>query len=161
VVADWSSNPSLLGEYVWLPQQTRTEWEKKYEGFTEDTKWFLIEKEDGAKIGFVAHFPAAEKLGMEIGYVMVPDERGKGYCTEAVKIMVDYLFLSRDVTRIQAHTDVRNVNSQKILEKAGFVKEGTLRKSTFVRGEWRDNHVYSILKEEWKEPRILSRASAR
>jgi RimJ/RimL family protein N-acetyltransferase len=67
------------------------------------------------------------------------------------------LFLSKESRRIQAHTDLRNVASQKVLEKVGFKKEGTLRKNFFVRGEWRDAYVYSILREEWKEPRILTR----
>ena len=96
---------------------------------------------------------------MEIGYSLIPDERGKGYCTEAVLIMVDYLFLSRDVIRVQATTDVRNVGSQKVLEKAGFKKEGTIRKSIFIRGDWRDAYLYSILREEWKVPKILTKAT--
>ena len=95
---------------------------------------------------------------MEIGYSLVPDERRKGYCSEAVEIMVDYLFLSKDIPRIQAHTDIENVASQKVLEKAGFKKEGILRKESFFRGEWRSSCVYSILREEWKEPKILTRA---
>jgi RimJ/RimL family protein N-acetyltransferase len=52
---------------------------------------------------------------------------------------------------------VRNLASQKVLEKAGFKREGILRKSAFERGEWRDFYVYSILREEWKEPKILTR----
>ena len=90
----------------------------------------------------------------------VPSERGKGLDTEAVNIMVDYLFLSKDIIRIQAHTEHRNIASQKVLEKGGFKKEGTIRKSIFIRGEWRDAYLYSILREEWKEPRILARQSS-
>ena len=133
--------------------------EKRYDNFASDNKWFLIEKKDGAKVGYIAHFPAAEKLGVKIGYVMVPSERSKGYCTEAVKIMVDYLFLSKDIVRVQAQADVRNAGSQRVLEKAGFSQEGTLRKSSFIRGEWRDNFVYSVLREEWKEPKMLTRTT--
>jgi RimJ/RimL family protein N-acetyltransferase len=43
------------------------------------------------------------------------------------------------------------------LEKAGFRIEGTIRKSSFVRGVWTYSHLYSILREEWKEPKILTR----
>jgi RimJ/RimL family protein N-acetyltransferase len=102
--------------------------------------------------------PAGRQL--EIGYSLVPSERGKGYCTEAVNIMVDYLFLSKESRRIQAHTDLRNVASQKVLEKVGFRKEGTLRKNLFVRGEWRDAYLYSILREEWKDPKILTKTTS-
>jgi RimJ/RimL family protein N-acetyltransferase len=74
--------------------------------------------------------------------------------------MVDYLFLSRDIVRIQAHTDLRNVASQKVLEKVGFKKEGTIRKNLFVRGEWRDAYLYSILREEWKDPKTLKKTTS-
>jgi RimJ/RimL family protein N-acetyltransferase len=93
---------------------------------------------------------------LEIGHVLIPSERGKGYGTEAVNIIVDYLFLSKEIVRIQAITDVSNLTSQKVLQKSGFRKEGTIRKSTFIRGEWRDGCVYSILREEWKKPGALS-----
>jgi RimJ/RimL family protein N-acetyltransferase len=73
---------------------------------------------------------------------------------------VDYLFLSKDIRRIQAGTDVRNKASQKVLENVGFVKEGTMRKVAFNRGEWSDGYMYSILREEWKEPRVLTKKLA-
>jgi RimJ/RimL family protein N-acetyltransferase len=51
------------------------------------------------------------------------------------------------------------VASQKVLENVGFKKEGTFRKEYFVRGEWRDSCTYSILREEWQEPRVLTKIS--
>jgi RimJ/RimL family protein N-acetyltransferase len=94
---------------------------------------------------------------MEIGYGIVPSERGKGYGTEAIQLMVDYLFLSQNIFRLQARTDVRNKASQRVLEKASFRIEGTIRKSLFARGVLRDVCLYSILREEWKEPKILTK----
>ena len=153
--ADWYNNPKFFGEFVWLPQQSRMEREKWYENLPADAKFFFIQKKDGKKIGTIAHFLAGSLL--EIGYLLVPNERGKGYCSEAAMIMVDYLFRSKNIVRIQAHTDLRNVASQKVLEKVRFKKEGIVRKSDFARGEWRDNNLFSILREEWKEPKILTR----
>ena len=157
--AEWLNKPDLFGEYVPLHQMSKTEAEKMFET-PHEKKSFIIEKKDGSKIGFITHFyvlhPSAGKQ-LEIGYSLVPSERGKGYCSEAVKIMVDYLFLSKETMRIQAQTDPRNVASQKVLERVGFKKEGILRKSFFMRGELRDCYIYSILREEWKEPRILTR----
>jgi len=152
-LADWSNNREFLGRFIWFPQQSRTEWEKKYDDLTPDTRWFFIEKKDGTKIGTMFRFP--RERGLEIGYILTPNERDKGYGTEAVEIVVDYLFLSKEIVRIQAIADVLNFASQKVLEKAGFKKEGTIRKSNFIKGEWRDGCLYSILREEWKEPRIL------
>jgi RimJ/RimL family protein N-acetyltransferase len=157
--AEWVNNSQFRGEYLPLHQTSIAEIEKAPETDPFESKTFIVEKKDGSKIGYVSHYymlhPSARVL--EIGYALVPSERGKGYCSDAVMIMVDYLFLSKDVVRIQAHTNVRNASSQRVLEKAGFKREGTLRKSAFVRGEWEDFDVYSILREEWKEPKILRR----
>jgi diamine N-acetyltransferase len=155
---DLINNPDYFGEYNPLVQMSRADLEKQYEKLGPEEKRFLIEKKDGNRIGGITHFLAAGKI-LEIGYVLIPSKRGKGYGTEAAKIMADYLFLSKDIVRIQAHTDVRNVASQKVLEKAGFRKEGTIRKFMFIRGEWRDMFLYSILREEWKEPRILTKTA--
>jgi RimJ/RimL family protein N-acetyltransferase len=155
---EWVNKPEVFGEYNPLHQMSKTEAEKMFENPHEE-KSFIIEKKDGSKIGFIAHFYVLHVAGrqLEIGYSLLPNERGKGYGTEATQLMVDYLFLSKDTMRIQAQTDPRNVASHKVLEKVGFKNEGTLRKSFFMRGEWRDAYIYSILREEWKEPEILTR----
>jgi RimJ/RimL family protein N-acetyltransferase len=159
---EWANKPEVFGEYNPLHQMSKTEAEKMLEN-PSDFKVFIVEKKDGSKIGFIAHFNVLH-LGtgtkqLEIGYSLVPSERGKGYCSEAVKIMVDYLFLSREVMRIQAQTDQRNMASQKVLEKAGFKKEGLLRNNFYMRGEWTDDYIYSIIREEWKEPKTLTKTA--
>lgn len=153
LIHEWRNSPGFQGEHNLLVQESKEELERRYESFRPDEKWFLIEKKDGAKIGLVVL--ELEGGVQEIGYGIIPNERRKSYCTEAVKIIVDYLFLSKPIVRIQAHTSVRNVASQRVLEKAGFSKEGIVRKRIFVRGEWKDEFLYSILREEWNEPRIL------
>jgi RimJ/RimL family protein N-acetyltransferase len=155
LLADWSNNPEFFSD-MWFPQMSKTEWEKRYDSLTPDTKWFFIEKKDGMKIGTVFHFLNGNF--MEIGYILVPNERKKGYGSEAIKIIVDYLFLSKELVRVQAITGVDNFASHRVLEKAGFTKEGIIRKSAFIRGEWKDGCLYSILREEWKEPKTLKRA---
>jgi RimJ/RimL family protein N-acetyltransferase len=158
LLTKWLNTPEFLGEFMWFPQQqSRVEIEKEYDNPTHEAKQFFIEKKDGTKIGWMGHFLHGNLL--EIFYYLLPSERGKGYGSEAAMIMVDYLFLSKDIVRVQAHTDVRNESSQKALGKAGFKKEGVVRRSLFTRGEWRDFYLYSILREEWKEPRILTKAT--
>jgi len=156
--AEWANKPEVLGEYNPLQQMSRTEAEKIFESPLE-VKPFFIQKKDGSRIGCIWHFTNLLPRQLEIGYFLVPSERRKGHCTEALKIMVDYLFLSRNIVRIQAHVDVKNAASQKVLEKAGFQREGTMRKCFFNRGELRDYYLYSILREEWKEPKILTRTT--
>jgi len=157
-VAEWANNPEISGEYEPLLQLSRTEIEKWYGNLRPEEKWFFIEKKDGTKIGLIRHAP--HSWGTTIGGVIIPSERGKEYFTETVKILLDYLFLSKDIVRVQARTNQQNIASQKVLEKTGFRKEGTMRKSRFSRGKWIDMSVYSILREEWKDPKILARTTS-
>jgi len=132
MVTEWFNNPEFSGEYDPLDeQQSRVDIEKRYENLGLDHKWFIIEKKDGTAIGFAGSFVIGRLL--EIGYALVSGERGKGYGTEAIKILVDYLFLSKDIVRIQAGTNAANKASQKVLEKAGFTREGIVRKEMFQR----------------------------
>jgi RimJ/RimL family protein N-acetyltransferase len=159
LLVDWWSNPEFWGEYFSPIQRTKAEMEKFFESNPLEYRQFIIEKKDGTKIGGIAHFNVLAPYGktVEMGYALLPRERGKGYCTEAAQIMVDYLFLSKDIACIQATTDIGNVASKKVLEKTGFQKEGTMRKRFFSNGEWKDTVMFSILREEWKEPKILTR----
>jgi len=158
--AEWVNDPEFAGEFQPLLQISRTELEKQYDKLAPQDEWFFIEKKDGSKIGFVraCHLAVFGKP-FEIGFTLIPSARGKGYGTEAVQIIVDYLFLSKDIVRIQAHTIPRNLASQRTLEKAGFRKEGVARKLIFIRGEWQDALFYGILREEWKEPKVLTRTT--
>ena len=54
---------------------------------------------------------------------------------------------------------MQNKAAQRVLEKAGFKAEGTIRKLSFVRGEWKDKTLYDILLKEWKEPKKLTRTA--
>jgi RimJ/RimL family protein N-acetyltransferase len=158
LLSEWFNSPDFAGTYNPLvAQESKTDVEKDYGKLGSEKAWFLITKKDGNRIGYLG-------MGLlgpywEIGYVLISSERGKGYCTEAAQIAVDYLFMSKDIVRIQAVTNVDNIPSQRVLEQAGFVREGTLRKVSHVRQEWGDVYVYSVLREEWKEPKILTKTA--
>jgi RimJ/RimL family protein N-acetyltransferase len=154
-LAAWNNNPEFGGEFEPLEQLSLKETENWYNTLHAHEKWFIIEKKDGTRVGQIMH--TLEGSCYTIGYTIVPSERGKGYCTEAVKIMVDYLFLSTTVVRIQSGVSPRNAASLRVLEKAGFTKEGVKRKVCYARGIWHDEVMYSILREEWKEPHLLNR----
>ncbi len=162
---DFWNDLKCYGEFEAIhPQMSKTEIEKRIETSTSSENsvvwtWFVIEKKDRTKIGFVVYFINQPRQWLEIGYALLPSEMGKGYGTEAVQIMIDYLFLSKDIGRVQATTDERNRASQRVLEKVGFKKEGIIRHSGFTRGVYVNDFLYSILREEWKEPRILTKTT--
>jgi len=154
LIAEWSNNLDFCGDHDFIPQMSRADFEKM-QASRNPEGWFFVERKDGAKIGGVNHRPVG--TAQELGYAILPSERGKGYGAEAATIMVDHLFLTKDLVRVQAHTNTENKASQRVLEKVGFKREGVLRKLTFLRGAWTDFCIYSILREEWKEPKILTR----
>jgi RimJ/RimL family protein N-acetyltransferase len=152
ILKQWVNAFDFVGEFEPISQETLGDLEKQYDNLA-GGQWFFVEKKDGTKIGYVAHFKS--KGCVAIGYMLVPNERSKGYGSEAVQLMVDYLFLTKDTVRIQAETHPDNIASQRVLEKSGFTKEGLIRKSFFSRGIYRDTSVWSVLREEWKQPKIL------
>jgi RimJ/RimL family protein N-acetyltransferase len=152
-IVECRNDIKAFGRYDPFTQISKTERMKEFDNPTQlslvtETARFIIENKDGKRIGYIRHYLVQPIGHVEIGYGVIPSERGKGYGTEAVQIMVDCLFLSGNIVRIQAGTNMRNKASQRVLEKAGFRKEGTIRKSAFVRGEWTDAYLYSIIREE-------------
>ena len=157
LLQEWLNDPAFFGEFEPILQITKAEVEKSAER-PERPRVFFIQKKDGTRVGLIevrdAH-PGRSDSGSEVGYAILPGERRKGYCSEAAALAVDFTFLTTPVVRVQADTNVRNVGSQKVLERVGFKREGTLRKAHFARGEWMDLYLYSILREEWKWPKVL------
>jgi RimJ/RimL family protein N-acetyltransferase len=156
-VGFWN-NLDYYGDYEPIMEQmTKAEAEKRLADASK-TAYFIIQKKDGTSIGLTALYGQSSG-SITLGYAIEPSEHGKGYGTEALQLMVDYLFLAKEIHRVQANTDPENKVSRHILDKVGFKKEGVARKSSFVRGQWRDEYRYSILREEWKEPRILTKTA--
>ncbi|CAJ1925971.1 unnamed protein product [Sphenostylis stenocarpa] len=85
---------------------------------------------------------------VELGYVLGSKHWGKGIVTVVVKQVVKAAFTELplpQLERVEALVDVLNVGSQRVLEKAGFQREGILRKFVFVKGKSRDTVMFSVL----------------
>jgi RimJ/RimL family protein N-acetyltransferase len=75
---------------------------------------------------------------------------GHGYATEAARALLGWAFGTLDLNRVQAEADTRNIASARVLEKLGFVREGTLREDCIVNGDVSDSWVYGLLRREWE-----------
>ena len=84
----------------------------------------------------------------ELGYYIAEEYWGKGIMTEAVKQICGYVFDKSDIIRIYAEPFAYNAASCRVLEKAGFQYEGTLRSNAVKNGEIIDMKMYSLLKTE-------------
>ena len=83
-----------------------------------------------------------------MGIAMLPEARGRGFGTEAHRLLVRYLFAHTTVHRIEAGTEVGNIAEQRALEKAGFTREGVTRGVGWRDGAWRDGVIYSLLRTD-------------
>ena len=145
----WFNDPEYTGEYEPLFQITRKELDKRFQNL-KDESWWFIQLKRSYHVGFLSN---QLRNGVQIlGYLVAPEERGKGYATEAIRIIVNYLFLNQDLARIQAETDPRNQACIRVLEKNGFTLECIKKQSFFCRGTWRDSALYRLLREEWTGP---------
>ena len=102
-------------------------------------------------IGDCAVIPHADDPRQcDIGFTLSPQHQGHGYATEAVRLLVNYLFSERGKHRIAAWCDPRNAASVALLERLGMRREGHLRQSTWAKGEWTDDLVFGLLSAEWQ-----------
>lgn len=84
----------------------------------------------------------------ELGYYIAEEYWGNGLMTEAVKQICRYVFEKSDIIRIYAEPFAHNIASCRVLEKAGFEYEGTLKKNAVKNGKIIDMRMYSLLKTE-------------
>ena len=87
-----------------------------------------------------------------MGYCLDDAAWGNGYATEAAHAVLQWAFDTLDLNRVQAETDTRNTASARVLEKLGFVREGTLREDCVVNGEVSDSWVYGLIRRQWRPP---------
>lgn len=73
----------------------------------------------------------------------------KGYGTEVLRWVVDYIFTTLGYRRIEGNADASNARGLSVYRKLGFTEEGRRRKRFWRDGEWRDVIQYGVLREEW------------
>jgi RimJ/RimL family protein N-acetyltransferase len=85
-----------------------------------------------------------------IGLGLLPSARGKGYGTDVVAALCHYGFVVRSLHRLQIETLADNTAMLRSAESNGFVREGVLRSSAWVMGEFLDEVLLGLLVEDWK-----------
>jgi RimJ/RimL family protein N-acetyltransferase len=148
--------PEMAGEFGWFGyRDPRNVAELVEQGQTirDDGGRLLVVDDSGEPVGEVSwrltlNGPPPYGECWNIGIWIAPDARGKGYGTEAQRLLAAYLFAHTMRERVEASTETGNVGEQRALERAGFTREGVLRHACFRDGEWRDMVMYSKLRGE-------------
>ncbi|MEU8774315.1 GNAT family protein [Streptomyces sp. NPDC048606] len=86
-----------------------------------------------------------------IGLGLLPSARGQGYGTDVVAVLCHYGFVVRGLHRIQIETLADNTAMLRSAERNGFVREGVLRSSAWVLGEFLDEVILGLLARDWKQ----------
>jgi len=110
--------------------------------------WLITLAEGGQVVGMIDLRPVAARA--EVGYVLARSCWGRGLATEAARVVVDWAIAQPDVHRVWAVADLENVASQRVLEKAGMVREGVLRRWMLVPSQGtvpRDVWCFARVKE--------------
>ncbi len=114
----------------------------------------IVLRAGGVLVGDVSlHYRSEEHRQGEIGFVLHPAHRGRGYAGEAAAAMIGLAFDGLAVHRVVGRCDPRNEASARLMERLGMRREAHFRENEFVKGEWTGEYVYALLAEEWREPR--------
>jgi len=90
-----------------------------------------------------------ERYSAEVGYWLGEEFWGQGICTSALKATTQYAIEAYHLTRIFAVPFSENLASIRVLEKAGYSREGIMRRSAFKDGRFLDEVLYAFVIEDW------------
>ena len=152
----WENDPAYNSEFNSFGLRPAGLLEKRFdeEGlFSVRLGNLLVVNNEGVPVGKVSYHqvgygPNEGSRAYNIGISLMPEQRNKGYGTEAQKLLTAYLFSTYPIMRVEASTDIKNMPEQRALEKAGFTRDGIMRKAQWRNGDWHDIAVYSKLRGE-------------
>ncbi|MFE9022626.1 GNAT family N-acetyltransferase [Streptomyces sp. NPDC007808] len=111
----------------------------------------VVELEGGTLVGTATLWDIDNHhRSAHIGLGLLPSARGKGYGTDVVGVLCHYGFVVRGLQRLQIETLSDNAAMLRAAERNGFVREGVLRSSAWVLGEFMDEVLMGLLVRDWR-----------
>ena len=144
---EWMSNPSIYTYWGKNPGKTDKNPELLFAKPEKPGKRFHLGIEDtksGKIIGELWVYLIENDRMASIAIRLAPSCHGRGYGTEALSAITGFCFEHTELKRLWAKVDVRNIASQRMLEKCGYTREGLIRQGKMVN-TWCDYYVYGIL----------------
>lgn len=87
----------------------------------------------------------------EIGYVILPQFQGNGYCLESANLLISFAFNELNAHKVIGMCHCDNHRSASVMQKAGMLKQGVFREEYICGGKWVDQFYFSILEREYRE----------
>ena len=111
---------------------------------------FTIETLNGDNVGGINLNSIDERNGtFSIGMQIDGQERGKGYGSSAMRIVMRYAFLERRLNKYYGSILAGNTASESLLKKLGCIEEGIRRQMVYSNGEYHDEILYGLTKDEF------------
>lgn len=155
----YASDPDVARYVLWEPHKTVAD-TRNYIRYIRalyhrglPASWAVTLRESGQVIGTIGFMWYSDaNSAAEIGYSFSKAHWNMGYATEALRAVIDSVFRTLPVNRLEAQHDVRNPASGRVMEKCGMRKEGVLRQRIKNKGEFVDVALWSFLRTDL-EPR--------
>ena len=142
------------GDRRWAEQEAER-------GTTGDDGRLVIADAEGHVIGDITTHDCDARVGtFSYGVSIAATHRGHGYATEAIGLLLRYMFHERRYQKAWVTISAFNDASVALHERLGFVREGQLRRMTFTRGQHHDQYIYGLLREEWEGRQSTGSAGA-
>jgi [ribosomal protein S5]-alanine N-acetyltransferase len=119
----------------------------------DDCECFLICRTEGDAIVGTINLSQIFRGGFQnayLGYYVGESYAGRGYMTEALRLMLRYAFVELKLHRVEANIQPENVASIALVRRAGFVLEGYSRRYLKICGRWRDHQRWALIAEDWR-----------
>lgn len=141
----------------WSPDELdRGAWRQRLRRYREDfsagaaAPFLIFDNSNGKLIGGITLGNIRHGVAQtgQIGYWIGERYAGQGYMSEAIRLVVRYAFVTLRLHRIEAACIPDNVRSTRVLEKAGFRREGLLRSYLRINGSWQDHYLYALIADD-------------
>ncbi|MEB3327887.1 MAG: GNAT family N-acetyltransferase [Candidatus Sericytochromatia bacterium] len=153
----YAQDPEVSRYTLWEPHRTEADSEaflrdyvfpRYAEGLPEP--YGVTLRGDDRVMGTVGCFAVTrDRRTMELAYALARPLWGQGLVVEAARAVLDQVFATFPVERLQCRCKVENVASARVMEKLGLQREGVLRSALHHRGRDWDMAYYAVLRGEW------------
>ena len=154
----YASDPEVARYVLWEPHRSVSE----TSSFIRDLRarlragcpssWVVVLRETDTVIGTIGFvWYSTDNNAAELGYSFSREYWNRGYATQALRAVIDSVFSSLPLNRLEAQHDVRNPASGRVMQKCGLTQEGILRGRIMNKGEYIDTALYSILRSDWEK----------
>lgn len=155
-IFEYTSDIRSTQHLSWEPHRSKkqvTEFIDKsiqdYEANDQRYTWGISLKKVNKLIGVISIFNISHiSKRVEVSYILNPSYQGKGYMTEALNSIIDFIFNELDFIRVEAKCTEANKASENLMKKVNMEYEGTLKKFWNIKNTFKNVLIYAIIKQK-------------